>query len=106
MADFLRGFSPDKAQLTQAIVGAIGDLDSYLLPDAKGAQSLSRWLTEDTDADRALMREEVLSTTEKHFREFAEVLAEAARAGATCVLGGPKTEAAAQAHGWSSSQLV
>lgn len=90
MAEFLRGFSPDKAQLTQAIVGAIGDLDSYLLPDAKGAQSLSRWLTNDTDAARAIMREEILSTTEKHFREFSEVLAEAAKTGHICVLGGPK----------------
>ncbi len=106
MAEYLRSFSPDKAQLTQAIVGAVGDLDSYLLPDAKGAQSLSRWLTDDTDAARALMREEILSTTEKHFREFAEVLAEAARNGATCVLGGPKAEAAAKEHGWSSSRLV
>lgn len=106
MAEYLRGFSPDKAQLTQAIVGAIGDIDSYLLPDAKGAQSLSRWLTDDNEAARALMREEILSTTEKHFREFAEVLAEVARTGATCVLGGPKTEAAASKLGWSSTKLV
>ena len=106
MAEFLRGFSPDKAQLTQAIVGAIGDLDSYLLPDAKGAQSLSRWLTNDTDAARAIMREEILSTTEKHFREFSEVLAEAAKARHICVLGGPKAEAAAREHGWQSSKLV
>ena len=106
MAEYLRTFSPDKAQLTQAIVGAVGDLDSYLLPDAKGAQSLSRWLTDDTDSARALMREEILSTTEKHFREFADVLAEVARDGATCVLGGPKTEAAANKHGWSSTKLV
>lgn len=106
MADFLRGFTPDKAQLTQAIVGAIGDLDSYLLPDAKGAQSLARWLTNDTDAARALMREEILSTTEKHFRDFAEVLAEAAAKGHICVLGGPRAEAAAAEHGWESSRLI
>ena len=106
MADFLRGFSPDKAQLTQAIVGAIGDLDSYLLPDAKGAQSLARWLTKDTDAARALMREEILSTTAKHFRDFADVLAAAAAKGHICVLGGPKTEAAAAKHGWESSKLI
>ena len=52
------------------------------------------------------MREEILSTTGKHFREFAEVLAEVARNGATCVLGGPKTEAAAKEHSWSSTKLV
>lgn len=106
MADFLREFRPDKAQLTQAIVGAVGDLDAYMLPDAKGAQSLARWLTDDTDEARAQMREEILSTTGRHFREFAEVLAAAARTGAVCVLGGPKTEAAAKAHGWASQRLL
>ena len=106
MADFLRSFTPDAAQLTQAIVGAIGDLDAYQLPDAKGAQSLARWLTDDTDAARALMREEILGTTPRHFKEFADVLATAAREGAVCVLGGPKTRAAAAAHGWPMQKLV
>ena len=106
MADFLRGFKPDKAQLTQAIVGAVGDLDSYLLPDAKGAQSLARWLTGDTDEIRQRMREEILGTTERHFSEFADVLAEAARQGAVCVLGGPKTKEAAEAHGWAAQNLL
>lgn len=106
MADFLRDFKLDKAQLTQAIVGAIGDLDSYLLPDAKGSQSLNQWLTNDTDAARGVMREEILTTTEKHFSDFAEVLAEASKDGAICVLGGPKAETAAKEHGWQSSKLV
>lgn len=105
MADFLRGFTPDREQLTRAIVGAIGDLDSYLLPDAKGAQSLARWLTNDTDEARAQMREEILGTTAKHFRQFADVLA-SLRQGAVCVLGGPKTEAAAQEHGWAMQKLL
>lgn len=106
MADFLRGFKPDRAQLTQAIVGAVGDLDTYLLPDARGAQSLARWLTGDTDDIRQQMREEILGTTERHFTQFAEVLAEAARQGAVCVLGGPKTEEAAHAHGWAAQPLL
>ncbi len=53
-----------------------------------------------------MMREEILATTEKHFRDFAEVLAEAAKAGHICVLGGPKAEAAAKEHGSQSSKLV
>lgn len=105
MADFLRGFTPDKEQLTRAIVGAIGDLDSYLLPDAKGARSLARWLTNDTDEAQARMREEILGTTEKDFRDFAEVLA-CVRDGAICVLGGPKTGEAAEAHGWTAQKLL
>ena len=106
LADFLRGFRPDQAQLTQAIVGAVGDLDTYLLPDARGAQSLSRWLTNDTDEARQQMREEMLGTTARHFTDFADVLAAAAREGSICVLGGPKTEAAATEQGWASQRLL
>lgn len=106
LADFLHSFTPDQAQLTQAIVGAVGDLDTYLLPDARGAQSLSRWLTNDTDEARQQMREEMLGTTARHFNDFAEVLAAAAREGSICVLGGPKTEAVATEQGWASQRLI
>lgn len=106
MADYLRTSSPDTAQLTQAIVGTIGDLDAYLLPDAKGAQSLTRWLTKDTDDNRARLREEILSTTKKHFRDFADVLACLSREGAVCVLGGPKAVNSATAHGWTCQELL
>lgn len=105
-ADFLRTFTPDAAQLAQAIVGAVGDLDTYLLPDAKGAQSLAHKLTHDTNEARQEMREEMLATTAAHFRDFADVLEAAAQQGAICVLGGPKTEAAAEAHGWSAQRLL
>ena len=29
-----RNFTPTKAQLSQAIIGCIGDIDAYMLPDA------------------------------------------------------------------------
>lgn len=100
MAAWLASHAPDQAQLTQAIVGAVGDLDSYLLPDARGAQALARWLTGDSEDDRQRMREEMMGTTASDFRDFAEVLADLARHGQTCVLGGPATEAAARENGW------
>ncbi|MBQ9407744.1 MAG: insulinase family protein [Desulfovibrio sp.] len=106
MADFLRDFTPDKTQLTQAIVGAVGDLDAYLLPDAKGIKSLSHWLAQDTEELRGRMREEMLGTSATHFRQFAEVLAEAAHKGAVCVLGGSAVEAAAASHGWTRRKLL
>lgn len=34
--DFLRELEMDKDALTKAIIGTIGDVDSYQLPDAKG----------------------------------------------------------------------
>ena len=106
MADYLRSFRPDKEQLTSAIVGAIGDLDSYLLPDARGAQALARHLAGDDEEARQQMRDEILGTTARHFRDFADVLAEAAGHGVTCVLGGAQTRAAAEAHGWQTQELL
>ena len=106
MADYLRSFRPDKEQLTSAIVGAIGDLDSYLLPDARGAQGLARHLAKDDEDARQQMRDEILGTTARHFRDFADVLAEAAGHGVTCVLGGAQTRAAAEAHGWQTQELL
>jgi Zn-dependent M16 (insulinase) family peptidase len=35
-SDFLRGLVMDDDALTKAIIGTIGDVDSYQLPDAKG----------------------------------------------------------------------
>lgn len=34
--DFLRELEMDEDSLTKAIIGTIGDVDSYQLPDAKG----------------------------------------------------------------------
>ena len=105
-ADYLRAFNPDSRELTRAIVGAIGDLDAYLLPDAKGAASLTRYLCGDTEELRQQMRDEILSTTVKDFRDFAEVMAEAAHGGAVCVLGGSAAETAAAEQGWTVRKLL
>lgn len=105
-AEYLRAFTPDKRELTRAIVGAVGDLDAYLLPDARGAASLTRYLCGDTEELRQQMRDEILSTTAKDFHAFAEVMAEASRVGAICVLGGNAAEAAATEQGWAVQKLL
>lgn len=40
--DFLKSLELDKDALTKAIIGTMGDLDAYQLPDAKGYTALSR----------------------------------------------------------------
>lgn len=92
--------------LTLAIVGAIGDLDT-ILPDARGAASLSRHLTDDRDDLRQQMREEILGTTRRHFTEFADVMAESGQSrDGVCVLGGSAAENAATEHGWTKKSPV
>lgn len=45
--DFLRGLEIDDDTLTKSIIGTIGDVDAYQLPDAKG---YSRYEYEKIDA--------------------------------------------------------
>lgn len=64
----------DQDSLTKAIIGTIGDVDSYQLPDAKGRTAFMRHLLGVTDEERQMRREQILATTNKDFRDFAEVL--------------------------------
>ncbi|KAK4563080.1 hypothetical protein RGQ29_005541 [Quercus rubra] len=72
--DFLRGLEMDDDTLTKAIIGTIGDVDSYQLPDAKGYSSLLRHLLGITDEERQRRRGEILSTSLKDFKEFADAV--------------------------------
>jgi len=91
-AAFLKGLDASRLsdnELTKAIIGAIGDMDAYQLPDAKGYTSMLRYLTNRTDALRQKTREEVLSTNGEDFIAFGEVLEKAAQSEAVTVLGSP-----------------
>lgn len=72
--DFLRELEMDDDTLTKAIIGTIGDVDSYQLPDAKGYSSLLRYLLGVTEEERQRRREEILSTSLKDFKEFADAI--------------------------------
>jgi Zn-dependent M16 (insulinase) family peptidase len=74
-------------ELTKAIIGAIGDLDAYQLPDAKGYTSMLRYLTGRTDEMRQKIRDQVLSTNGEDFIAFGEVLEKVAQSNAVAVLG-------------------
>jgi Zn-dependent M16 (insulinase) family peptidase len=86
-ADFLRTAELSDDELTKSIIGAIGVLDAYQLPDAKGYTSMVRTLLAESDEHRQQLRDEVLSTTPAHFREFADVLDAVAAQGRVVVMG-------------------
>jgi hypothetical protein len=73
-ADFLKNLQLDEDELTRALIGAIGGIDTYLLPDAKGYTDLVRYLTGHTAEKRQKLRDELLSTTAEDFKEFADFL--------------------------------
>jgi Zn-dependent M16 (insulinase) family peptidase len=99
---FLRQLDLSQEELTKAIIGAIGELDAYQLPDAKGFTSMVRYLVGDTDEKRQFYREQVLETTRADFQTLGEVLEQAAGVGRVVVLGSQDAiqQANAAHEGW------
>jgi len=82
-------------ELTKSIIGTIGDMDAYQLPDAKGFTSMQRYLLGENDEFRQQIRDEVLSASFKDFQAFGLVLDKLAQAGQVVVLGSPEALRAA-----------
>ena len=85
--EFLKELELSDEELTKVIIGAIGGMDTYRLPDAKGYTSMSRYLTGITDEALQQYRDELLATTQEDFKAFASILARAKNAGHVVVLG-------------------
>ncbi len=105
-ADYLGNLSLSEADITRAVVGAIGDVDTYMLPGAKGATAFSRWMTGESNEERQRIREEILSTRLSDFHDFAPYLAAALKNAVPCVLGGADAEAVARAEGWTITRVL
>jgi presequence protease len=89
-AAYLKGIDASRLsdnELTKAIIKAIGDMDSYQLPDAKGYTSMMRHLTHRTDEMRQKARDQVLSTNGEDFIALGEVLEKVAQSNAVAVIG-------------------
>lgn len=86
-ADYLRDLDLSEEELTKGIIGAIGDLDQHLLPDARGFTSMVRYLANDPDDFRQRVRNEVLATKIEDFRAFGEALLALRESGAVVAMG-------------------
>src|SRR5262249_26136336 len=97
-SDFLKQAEPDEAELRRNIIGTIGDIDAYQLPDAKGFTSMQRYLAGETDDVRQHRRDEILGASVADFRAFADALAELIAYGQVVVLGSEQAIQAANAR--------
>lgn len=77
--------SPD--ELEKSVIGAINEVDAYMLPDAKGFTSMVRHLTNQDAEYRQKYREEILSASAKDFRKCAKAVRTVAEKGRVVVLG-------------------
>ena len=88
--DYLKNLTLSEDELTRALIGAIGQLDAYQLPDSKGYSSMMRYLLDYTDEERQKLRDEILATTQKDFNAFGDVLNKAFEQSAVSVLCSPE----------------
>jgi len=102
---FLRGQPISEAELTKAIIGAIGDLDSPMGVEAKGYTSMLRHVLGVTEADRQRWRDEVLATTATDFAAFADRLDTVAASGSVAVVASQEKLVAANEALPSEAQL-
>jgi Zn-dependent M16 (insulinase) family peptidase len=94
-AHYLRTVELTQSDVEKIIIGVIGQLDSYQLPDAKGYTALLRTLNGDTDAIRQQLRDQVLAATVADVRALADLLEQVAQQGAVVVLGSEQAIGAA-----------
>jgi len=89
-ADFLRSGAISGEELEKGVIGAIGDLDAHLLPDAKGFASLIRKLAGDTAENRQRLRDELLTAGPTHAAALADAMQAALPQARMAVLGSRK----------------
>jgi Zn-dependent M16 (insulinase) family peptidase len=105
----LAGHKPARSELESSIIGAVGELDSYLLPEAKGRTAFARSRTGNTPRLRAKTRAEVLGAKAEHFRAFGEFMSKALPQAREIVLGGRELEEYALENreaGWASRKIL
>ena len=96
--DYLRTIELSADDLEKAIIGAVGSVDAYLLPDAKGFQATTRHLIGYTISDQQRRRDEMFATSIEDFRRFGEALAQVGTAGHVAVITSPDSAKAANAE--------
>ncbi len=94
---FLREHELSQEEVERSIIGAIGTLDAYQLPDAKGYTSMIRSMIGETDELRQRRRDELLGATVADFRRFGEALEPLRERGRIVVVGSQQAFEAANA---------
>ena len=85
---FLANLDIPQSELERAVIGAVGDLDAVMLPDAQGHAAIARHWAKDTEESRQRLREEVMATSLEDLRACGQVMSQAMEGAPVVVLGG------------------
>ncbi len=106
IADYLGNLHISDRELTCAIIGTIGEIDSYLLPEAMGTTALTRELIQNTKEIRQQIRDEVFSTKISDFHNYAKPLQAAINDANFVSFGGSSLEEYATKENWVVTKLL
>lgn len=87
VADYLENYDTKERGMTQAVIGAISELDTPLTPATLALKSMSAYMTGMTEADYQRERDEVLACDVKAIRELAKYIRAALEDKYICVVG-------------------
>jgi hypothetical protein len=90
VAEFLKSSGVPKEEIQKSIIGTIGDVDSYQLPDAKGFNALMNELTGYTQEARQSIRDQILAADADDFRRLGAMIEEALQRSMTVALAAPE----------------
>ena len=85
-AAFLRANPLGPAELSRAIIGAVGELDAPQSVDGRGYTAMVRHLLGITEGERQQWRDEVLGTTPADFLEFGERIEQVVKSGSVAAV--------------------
>jgi len=80
VSNYLKSATVSDEEIHRAIIGTIGEVDAYQLPDAKGFNALMNELTGYTQEVRQTIRNQILATDADAFRRLGAMIEEAMQA--------------------------
>lgn len=88
VADFIRSFVREGGDVTKYVIGAAGDSDPIRTPRMRGSVCTLRYLRGRDHEDAMRTRRQLLSTDSNELLRLADVIENATRDAAVCVVGG------------------
>ena len=102
---YLEQYEADEREMTKAIIGAIGEMDTPRTPQLSGLLALSAYYSKVTDEMFSTERAEVLAATPEDIRALAPLVREALKYEAKCVIGNEGAIARAKDFFTETAQL-
>jgi len=87
---FLESCDLPREEIQKSIIGTIGDVDAYQLPDAKGFNALMNILSGYTQETRQHIRDQILAADIEDFHSLGKLLSEAAEHSMIAVMTSPE----------------